>query len=57
LEPDGKLIIAEIAVKNKSLLDTVKCITVDSWEDKFYWLATAVFHRILSCTGVFKING
>jgi putative AdoMet-dependent methyltransferase len=68
LEPNGLLIIADIAFQNRGGLEAVKRAAGDEWEDEFYWLAdesiTALtqiglrveYIQVSSCAGIFTLQ-
>lgn len=68
LEPNGRLIIADIAFQNQRALETVKYAVGDEWEDEFYWLADesvatltqiglrVEYIQVSSCAGIFTIQ-
>ncbi len=67
LNPNGRIIIADIAFQDYTGLEIERRAAGDEWEDELYWLADetlpalqnaglkAEFHRVSSCAGVFKI--
>jgi putative AdoMet-dependent methyltransferase len=68
LEPNGCLIIADIAFQDQNALEAVKNAAGDEWDDEFYWLADesiatltqiglgVEYIQVSSCAGIFSIQ-
>jgi putative AdoMet-dependent methyltransferase len=69
LQPDGVVVIGDIAFCNAAAEDAFRRKAGDKWEQEYYWLAdetlaelskagfSAVYSQVSSCAGVFKIKG
>jgi putative AdoMet-dependent methyltransferase len=65
LNPNGRIIIGDIAFQNTAALEKMKITVGDEWEQEFYWLADeslsalqeadmpARYTQVSSCAGVF----
>jgi len=68
VEPDGSLIIADIAFQNRSDLEIVKRAAGDEWEEEYYWLINesipalneaglrVEYLQVSSCAGIFSLH-
>ena len=68
LNPNGRIIIADIAFQDQTALKIEKVAAGDEWEDEYYWLVgetlpalhtaglKAQYHPVSSCAGVFEIT-
>jgi putative AdoMet-dependent methyltransferase len=68
LAPGGRIIIGDIAFRDRAALEQVKSETGDEWEQECYWLADdtlpalekaglpAQYMQVSSCAGIFKIH-
>ena len=67
LAPGGRMVIGDIAFRDRAALEKVKAEAGDDWDDEFYWLVDdamqafkkvgmrAEYRQISSCAGVFVL--